>query len=139
MIRVTDNHAKRLSAIAPARVIPALADELEKRARVIAEDAAFSIIDGAVSGPGHIPSAPGQPPNADTHVLDQSIHVGDVIEMQNDVRTSVIADAPYAKALELGTSKMAERPFLRPATRRGRAPTLKGLAKRFNAIIRGRR
>lgn len=139
MIRITDNHAKRIGAIAPARVVPAIAGELEKRAQDIAQDAAFSIIDGAVSGPGHIPSAPGQPPNADTHLLDQSIHVGDVIETVRDVRTSVIADAPYAKALELGTSKMAERPFLRPATRRGRAPTLKGIAKRFNAIIRGRR
>jgi HK97 gp10 family phage protein len=76
-----------------------------------ATEAAISITTGAVSGKGHVPSRPGEPPNADTHVLDRSIHV----EQTGPLTAKVVADAPYAIPLEFGDERMAERPFMRPA------------------------
>jgi HK97 gp10 family phage protein len=84
-----------------------------KGAQRIATRAAKLIKDGAVSGAGHIPSRPGEPPNADTHFLDRSIRVVQVNELTAEVQVT----ADYARPLELGTSKMAARPFLGPAAR----------------------
>ena len=56
------------------------------------------------------PSKPGDYPHKDTGKLQQSIQVGAVV--QNTVRIG--AHVNYARALELGTNKMAPRPFLRP-------------------------
>lgn len=84
-------------------------------ADMVATDAALSITAGAVSGKAHVPSAPGEPPNADTHVLDRSIHV----ESRGPLRALIVADAPYAAIHELGGKAGAvtlpERPFMRPA------------------------
>lgn len=99
--------------------------------RLIVEDAQFSIKDGAISGAGHIASLPGEAPNADTHVLDQSIHVGEIVETPGVIRSSAIADAPYAAHLELGTSHMAERPFMAPASRRAHDPIIHSIADRL--------
>jgi len=79
--------------------------------KTIAVEAALSITKGSVSGKNHVPSAPGQPPNADTNQLDRSIEPTPV---QNH-EVQVVATAPYAQHLEFGTSKMAARPFMRPA------------------------
>ena len=76
-----------------------------------ATEAAISITTGAVSGKNHAPSKPGEPPNADTHVLDRSIHV----EQTGPLTAKVVADAPYATRLEFGDERIAERPFMRPA------------------------
>ena len=73
--------------------------------------AQHSIVNGSISGAGHVPSNPGEPPNADTRHLDQSIHV----EWVGDLTAAVVADAPHAVPLEYGTPTVAERPFMRPA------------------------
>ncbi|BAR47095.1 HK97 gp10 family phage protein [Methylobacterium aquaticum] len=100
-----------------------------KGAQRIANRAAHLIKDGAVSGAGHVPSAPGQPPNADTHYLDRSIHVVKVEELAAEVRVT----AGYAADLERGNSKMAARPFMAPAVRQEQDAAavdfLEGLAK----------
>lgn len=136
MISIHDDHGPRLLRIDPARVRAAMADELVENAKVIAADAAFSIIDGAVSGSAHVPSSPGNPPNADTHDLDQSIHVGDVVEIDGKIQTSVIADSDHALYMEKGTSRVAERPFLEPASVRQHQAVPKGLADTFNKLAR---
>lgn len=130
MIRVTDHHAARLLRLSPTRIMPAMGEELEAGAKAIAEDAAFSIRDGAISGSGHIPSLPGQPPNKDTGDLDESIHVGDVVELPNGIQTSVIADSDHAW-IELGGSKMEPRPYMQPAVERGRSDITEALGGRF--------
>jgi HK97 gp10 family phage protein len=79
-------------------------------------EAAISISAGAVSGKNHKPSQPGEAPNYDTGLLANSIETREVAEFE----VEVAAKAPYAAALELGTSKMAERPFMRPAADRVR-------------------
>lgn len=134
MIKISDDHAERLLRMRPEPLAYAMGEELEAGAQAIVDDARESILDGAVSGSKHVASLPGEAPNADTHVLDQSLHVGDVIETPGLVQTSAIADAPYAFYLELGTTNMTERPFLGPATRRQQAPVFEALAERFRHV-----
>jgi HK97 gp10 family phage protein len=74
-------------------------------------EAAISISEGAVSGKKHVASNPGQAPNYDTGDLADKIEVREVGEFECDV----VAFSDHALPLELGTSKMAERPFMRPA------------------------
>ncbi len=69
------------------------------------------ISEGSVSGAGHVPSKPGEPPNRDTGVLQAHIETSQPDPLTVEVKSS----APYAAALEFGTSKMAERPYMRPA------------------------
>lgn len=98
-------------------------------------EAALSITNGAVSGKGHVPSAPGQPPNADTHVLDRSIETNQVAPL----RVEVSANAPYAVPLEFGTSKMAARPFMGPAAQRKRKEVTALVRRAVDKISRGGR
>ena len=88
-------------------------------------DAQASILDGAILGPGHIPSKPGEPPNADTRNLDLSI---DVELSRSRKSVQVTAKAHYAAALEFGTSRVAARPFMGPALRRNRNRAVYGAA-----------
>lgn len=81
-----------------------------------------SITEGSISGAGHIPSLPGQPPNADTRQLDTSIHTVAV----GRGRVNVESTAPYSAALEFGTSKMAARPYMNPASQK-KSPEAKKL------------
>jgi hypothetical protein len=136
MIRITDDHGPRLLRVTPARVIPAMGEELEYGARTIAEDAKFSIMDGAISGPGHIPSLPGHAPSADTHALDQSIHVGDLVETLTEARTAVIADSDHAW-IERGGSRMEPRPYLEPATEGRRGEIVRALGERYRELLGG--
>jgi HK97 gp10 family phage protein len=80
--------------------------------QTIQVEAQLSITRGAVSGANHVPSAPGQPPNNDTSVLANNIET----VQTGPLKAEVSSNAPYAAALEFGTSKMAERPYMRPAT-----------------------
>lgn len=110
------SHTQHLERIAESnkRVVGAL----YKAGQLIELEAERSITQGSISGPGHIPSAPGEPPNADTRFLDSNIET--TIEAQNPPTVHVTSHAPYSAALEYGTSRMAERPFMRPATAKHR-------------------
>lgn len=61
----------------------------------------------------HVASAPGSPPNTDTGQLVRSMYVDRATA--NHLVARIGADAPYAKYLEFGTSRMDARPFLEPA------------------------
>lgn len=104
-------HVKRLRALAS----PAMANEVDKAlfhaGELIQTEAQISITRGAVSGKNHVPSAPGQPPNQDTGVLAGNIET----TRAGKLRVRVTSKAGYSSALEFGTSKMAARPFMRPA------------------------
>lgn len=134
MINFTDHHGARLAKLARARVIPALGNVLEEGAQAIAEDAANSVRADSISGPGHIPSLPGQPPNRDSGDLDQSIHPGELIETEDSVRTSVIADSDHAW-LERGGSNVEPRPYLEPAVGRARHDVIAAIGRRFIAEV----
>lgn len=85
------------------------------------------ITEGSISGKQHVPSAPGEPPNNDTGNLISTAETALVDWNHAEVRVS----APYAVPLEMGTSRMAARPALGPATLESRA----ALTKRLNRAI----
>lgn len=93
-------------------------------------DAEISITAGSVSGKDHLPSLPGQPPNADTRHLDTNIETR--IEKKYPPTVVVESKASYSAALEFGTTKMTERPFMRPAVKKNRKNVVKGVA----AVVR---
>lgn len=90
--------------------------------QLIEVEAENSITEGSISGPGHIPSLPGESPNADTRQLDGDIHT--VVVGRG--RVNVESIAPYSAALEFGTSKMAARPYMNPASQK-KSPEAKKL------------
>ena len=127
-------HADRLRRLSGPRVKSAVLKASFAAGTLIAEFAKSSIIAGGVSGSDHVPSEPGQPPNANTHTLDQSILV---IPIPATLGASVIATAPYAAALEFGTSTVVERPFMRPASQAMRPAARRLVAAAIHAVNKG--
>lgn len=122
---------KRMRSKTPKQV----AQKLYQAGQLIELDAERSITAGAVSGAGHVPSLPGQPPNNDTGGLVRSI------ETRLNGTDLVIVSAggpvaPYAVPLEYGTSKMAARPFMRPATEKNRRKVAEMVGDAVNITIR---
>ena len=100
-------HSARLKALASPRMVRAVNAALYAGADEIKAHAQHLITDGSVSGAGHVPSAKGEPPNADTHVLDRSIEA----YQRAPLTAEVIADAPYAARLEFEM----DRQFMAPS------------------------
>lgn len=99
---------------------------------MIRAEAFRSISAGSVSGKGHVPSQPGEPPNRDTGVLQGHI----TNRLVEPLHAEVKSDAPYASALEFGTSKMQARPYMRPA-RDKEAPKIQRLfAQEIAKLVR---
>lgn len=111
-IRGADRVVMRLNTIGPATVRDVGA-ALYAGGDLIRAEAAHLITEGAVSGKNHVPSLPGEPPNEDTGVLRTNIET----TQPAPLRVEISSNAPYAAALEFGTSRMAERPYMGPATR----------------------
>jgi HK97 gp10 family phage protein len=108
-VKGKDAHIRRLRNL--TKVERAANRVVMAGAEMIRAEAHHSISAGSVSGKNHIPSAPGEPPNRDTGVLQANIETLQPGALVAEVRSS----AEYAAALELGTSKMAARPYMRPA------------------------
>ncbi|MGL4640523.1 MAG: HK97-gp10 family putative phage morphogenesis protein [Shewanella sp.] len=132
-IKGAQTHLKKLQRLSG----PAMTREAGKLVFSLADmhatDAALSITKGAVSGAQHVASSPGQAPNADTHLLDRSIEA----TKTGPLTAESSANAPYAAALEKGTSKMAARPFMGPAAKRVRPKADKLAKAAINRIISG--
>lgn len=80
-------------------------------ADAIRAEAFRSISAGSVSGAGHVPSAPGEPPNRDTGHLQAGLVSAQTGPLSAEVRSN----AAYASVLEFGGSNTAARPYMRPA------------------------
>lgn len=106
-----DAFQRRLKNLAGPNLVRAAGRVLFVGADRIKAEAQRSITAGSVSGKGHVPSAPGEAPNNDTGVLKGNIEA----VLKEPLVAEVSSNAPYAAALEFGTSKMAERPYMRPA------------------------
>lgn len=94
-------------------VSTALAARLHTYGKQVEQNAKRSMRDG---GDPHVPSLSGEPPRIDTKTLHESI----TTETERDQRTGetetrVGTNVDYGLHLELGTSKMKPRPWLRPA------------------------
>jgi hypothetical protein len=127
-------HRKRLRKMRGPAMIRAVTGEIFGAAKDIANDAALSITSGATSGKNHEPSAPGSPPNADTHVLDRSVDAA----VTGPLKAEASADAPYAAAQEFGSEKLGlpERPYMRPAAERGRPKAQQRVVDAVNRVVR---
>lgn len=117
-VKGADRHRRRLKNIS-LKTAGEVARALYAGGQEIELEAETSITTGSISGAGHVPSAPGEPPNADTRLLDTSIET--TLESVDPPLVHVTSNAPYSAALEYGTSKMAERPFMRPALKKKKA------------------
>lgn len=111
-IKGADKHRdrlRRMQRMTPQNVLASL----YSLGQEIELEAEHSITEGSVSGAGHVASAPGEPPNADTRDLDSKIDT--VVVASNPPTVHVTAWSDHAAPLEYGTSKMAPRPFMKPA------------------------
>lgn len=114
MVKVTglDKHIRRTKALTSAKTMRNLGRATYVAADAQRVEARRLIADDAIQGAGHVPSAPGEPPNWDTGQLANEI----VARQTGPLSSESEAYAPYAEDLEFGTSKMAERPFMKPAS-----------------------
>lgn len=110
-------HAARLKRISGPEMIREVGKALYVAGQEIEIEAEISITTGSVSGKRHIASKPGEPPNRDTGTLDNNIETVLVAPL----RVEVSSNAAHSAPLEFGTSKMAARPFMRPAAQKKRA------------------
>lgn len=106
----------RLSGMGGERAVRMVGQALFAGGEALQTRAQQLITEGSVSGNNHVPSLPGEPPNNDSGVLKGNIEVTQIAPLQVEVSSN----APYAVELEAGTSKMAERPYMRPATKQTR-------------------
>lgn len=119
-----DKHMKRLREIHD-NVEKGTIVALLEAGEMVRQYAMASIREGTVRGPGHIPSVPGSPPKGDTGRLELGIEV----ELRrSELTVNVISRAPYSAALELGTARIAPRPFMRPALQANRNRLVTGMA-----------
>lgn len=79
-----------------------------------------------------MPSAPGEVPNRDTGNLQDHLETTNPKQLVAEVRS----EADYARALEFGTSKMAARPYMRPA-RDAKEPEIQRMfAQEINKLVK---
>ena len=127
-------HVDRLKILSGQnRIIKAAGRVLYVGADMIRAEAHRSISRGSRSGKKHEPSAPGEPPNRDTGVLQAHLRA----ELVSPLEAQVASEAPYAAALEFGSSKMEARPYLRPA-RDKKAPEIQRLFEtEIDKLVKG--
>jgi HK97 gp10 family phage protein len=134
MVTITgaDRVTKRLAGAAGAATVQKVGQALFAGGEIIRAEAAHLITEGAVSGKYHVPSLPGEPPNEDTGVLRANIETTQV----EPLRIEVTSNAPYAVALEFGTSKMAARPYMGPAARAKKKEVVALVRRAINEAIK---
>ncbi|WEX10282.1 HK97-gp10 family putative phage morphogenesis protein [Chelativorans sp. AA-79] len=85
------------------------------------------------NGRTHVASSPGNPPAPDTGNLRQRLRTDyDTTELTG----TAIASTEYAEHLEFGTSKMAPRPFMRPALVNKREEIEKDIAEEVRSALK---
>lgn len=124
-------HTAHLKRIRGATMTKEIGKAIYVSADALATDAALSITAGSISGKGHIASKPGEPPNADTQVLNRSIEA----TKTGPLTAETSANAPYATALEFGTSKMPARPYMKPAAERTRPKAVALVRKAVSRVV----
>lgn len=111
-----DRHQARLRALRSPALQQRVGAAIFAGANEIQTEAQHSITLGAISGKGHVASSPGEAPNEDTGHLRTNIETVRTGALTAEVESK----AGYALALEFGTSRMEERPYMRPATAKKR-------------------
>lgn len=125
-------HAARLRRLTGERMINQVSAALLTAGEMIEKEAEISITAGSITGLHHVPSKPGEPPNNDAGDLVRGIETVLVAPL----KVEVSSNAPHAAALEFGTSKMVERPYLRPATQKKRKEAVELVRRAVQKVIR---
>lgn len=126
-------HIARLKKLSGPEAVREVGKALFAGGEMIQVEAQISITAGAVSGKNHVPSLPGQPPNADTHTLANYINVE---HKTGTLLAEVRSDADYSAPLEFGTSKMAARPFMAPARDKKRDEVVQLVRQAVASVIK---
>lgn len=127
-----DAHLQRLRRLSGADVVRAAGAAVYESADAIRAEAFHSISAGSVSGAGHVPSAPGEPPNRDTGDLQSKLVNIETGPLTAEVRS----EERYAAALEFGTLRMAARPYMRPARDKELKPSQRRLEQQIERLVR---
>ncbi len=125
-------HVARLRKLSGPEMVNRVGAALFAGGEAIQVEAQRSITAGAVSGKGHVPSAPGEPPNNDTGYL-----AGAIVTIKTaPLEVEVSSNAGYAAALEFGTSKIAARPYMAPARDAKRKEVADMVKNTVNDVVR---
>jgi hypothetical protein len=127
-----DKLQRRLMAIGSPKAEKRIEAALHDVGELIATDAQISITTGAVSGRNHVPSKPGEAPNNDTGVLAGGIEVNPSGRLE--VTVGSYSDHAF---IEFPSSKMAARPYMRPARDRNRKEAKRRVGAAFSQIVKG--
>lgn len=128
-----DRFKRRLERMKSPAAERKIEQALYAAADLVAVDAAISITTGAVSGKNHVPSRPGEPPNADTHELSNAIRS----QKKGRLEYRVVSDSDHAVPMELGTSKVEARPHMGPALARNKDRVRFLVGEALRRVIKG--
>lgn len=140
MARITGDraHRARLLRMRGPRMVASVGAALFAGGHLIQTTAQIKITNGAVSGAGHVPSLPGQPPNADTHTLANGIETNQVAPLKVEVEAIARTKNGYNYALiERGNSRVDARPYLGPSVHEKRREVTQLVHRAVEAAIRG--
>lgn len=134
MVKITgdDRHLRRVRRLRGRELVSALGKDVFVAADRVRGEAQFLIAKGSIQGKGHVPSAPGEPPNLNKGVLTAGI----TARRTGALRAVAESAAPYAVHLEWGTSRMEERPYMRPAAQTVRGDYAINVRGSVNRLIR---
>lgn len=124
-------HIRRLRKLSSPDSLRPVGKALFAAGEMIQVDAQLSITAGAVSGKNHVPSKPGEPPNADTHVLANNIETA----QKGPLLVEVSSNAPYAR-IEWDWGNVAARPYMRPARDRNKAKVKRMVENALSVVVR---
>lgn len=127
-----DKWKRRMDRLSGREVIETAGKVVFVGADMIRAHAFREISRGSVSGAKHVPSKPGEYPNRDTGVLQGGLETQRTGSVTAEVRSS----APYAAALEFGTSKMEPRPYMRPSRDAKRAEIERLFATEIDKLVK---
>jgi len=125
-------HRRRLKKLTNPQAMQLISKALYNAGEKIQVEAQLSITRGSISGKDHVASLPGQPPNQDTGVLANNIET----VQKGPLLVEISSNAPYAAALEFGTSKMGERPYMRPARDKMRGEVTEFMVKAVKKAVK---
>ncbi len=105
--------------------------------QLLEDEARGSIMSGSAAGQSggkhqHVRSRPGEPPMNEEGVLQANIET----VQKSPTLVEVSSNAPHSRPLEDGTSKMAARPFMRPARDKTEKAIRELVAKAVNEEIK---
>ncbi len=135
MVKITGQkaHKARLKRIRSEPMIREVGKAIYVASGLLKEEAQRSIMEGSISGKNHTPSAPGEPPNNDTHKLHDNIEN----QKTGPLTAETSSNAEHAVPLEVGTSKMAARPYMGPAAQKTRPRAQKLVVAAVKRVVNG--